>query len=266
MSSSARVAVVTGAAGEIGLETARQLCRDGWAVVLTDRRDQVPTLAREVAAEAADSGHERPVDCVGVAGDVTDPALADQVFAAAARLGSLRALVNNAGDGGPDKAALDVSVGEFRQVLEVNLVAPFALATRAAGVMVAHGHGGRIVNMGSVFGQQAVLDGVAYCSSKGGLGLLTQALALEWGPHGITVNTVAPGYILTDMHREEIASRARRSGRSEAEEQAALAASVPVRRHGVPADIAEVVRWLLSPAASYVTGQTIPVNGGILLS
>lgn len=259
MSATDPVAIVTGAGGEIGQAIAAHLVRAGWRVALTDRRPDVHQVARRL-----DPTGERTVSTVG---DVTRAETVDEVFdTVLTRFGRLDALVNNAAVGGPPKDAVALTPAEFRQVIEVNLVAPFTFARRAAKHMIEAGNGGRIVNMGSVFGQQAVRDGSAYCAAKGGLILLSQALALELGGHGITVNTVAPGYILTDMHREEIALRAARHGRSFAEEQAALAESVPLGRHGTPDDTAAVVVWLLGPGASYITGQTIPVNGGILLS
>jgi NAD(P)-dependent dehydrogenase (short-subunit alcohol dehydrogenase family) len=252
-------AIVTGAARGIGRAVSRTLLQDGWRVLLAD-------VSADVDDAVADlSLHDD--QAITVVGDVTlEETRAEILARAGQRLGDIDALVNVAGVGGPDKAAVDMTVDEFRQVLEVNLVAAFALARATAKSMIAAGNGGRIVNMGSLFGQQAVPDGSAYCASKGGVTLLSQALARELGPHAITVNTVAPGYILTDMHAREIELRAARSGRSYEQERAALAESVPLRRHGTPQDVADCVTWLLGEQASYVTGQTLSVNGGIFLT
>jgi NAD(P)-dependent dehydrogenase (short-subunit alcohol dehydrogenase family) len=253
------VVVVTGAAKGIGRAIATLLAEHGWRLLLNDLSTAVHDLA-------ADLAHE-PGLCSAVCGDLAAPEVRDRLFRELTdSFGRVDALVNNAGAAGPDKDVFEIELPEFRSVLETNLVVPFDLARRAAAMMVSAGQGGRIVNIGSVFGQQAVPNGSAYCASKGGLALLTQALAVELGSHRITVNTVAPGYILTDMHRAEIASRATRSGRLAEQEQEELASSVPLDRHGTPEDVAGAVLWLLSDHAAYVTGQTVAVNGGILLS
>jgi NAD(P)-dependent dehydrogenase (short-subunit alcohol dehydrogenase family) len=254
-----RTAIVTGAARGIGRAVSRSLLQEGWRVLLSDVSAEVEDAVADLALHDGQA--------ITVVGDVALAETREELLSQAEqRLGGVTALVNNAGVGGPDKAALGLTVAEFRQVLEVNLLASFDLARGAAQAMIAAGTDGRIVNMGSVYGQQAVPEGAAYCVSKGGVTLLSQALAVELGPHGITVNTVAPGYILTDMHVREIELRARRSGRSYDQERAALAESVPLRRHGTPQNVADCVTWLLSEKASYITGQTVSVNGGILLS
>ncbi len=254
-----RTAIVTGAARGIGRAVGRTLLQDGWRVLLTDVVDEVDEAVADL-----DLQDEQVVTVVG---DVTLGETQAEIVARAKRhLGDIGALVNVAGVGGPDKSAVDLTVDEFRRVLEVNLVASFALAGAAARSMIAASTQGRIVNMGSLFAQQAVSDGSAYCASKGGVTLLSQALALELGPHGITVNTIAPGYILTDMHIQEIELRAARSGRSYDEERIAMADSVPLRRHGTPQDVADCVSWLLSDQSSYVSGQTVSVNGGVFLT
>jgi NAD(P)-dependent dehydrogenase (short-subunit alcohol dehydrogenase family) len=236
---------VTGAARGLGSGVAERLDRDGWAVA---RIDVAPEPGVLVA-------------------DVADEAQAEAAFAAGtAALGGLDLLVNCAGIGGPDTAVADTPLDEFRRTLDVNLVGAFILARAAARTLTAQGTGGAIVNIGSMFGQRAVPYGAPYCVSKGGLALLTQSLALELAPHRIRVNTVAPGNMATEMHFDELRGRAERNGRSFEEEVDAARAEVPLGRHGTGADVAGAVAWLASDDAAYVTGQTIAVNGGILLS
>ena len=126
--------------------------------------------------------------------------------------------------------------------------------------------GSAIVTLGSMFGQQAVARGSAYCASKGAVTSFMQGLALELAPEGIRVNSIAPGNMLTDMHRDELAMRADEAGVSLAEMTEQVRSSIPLQRHGVAADIAGAVAWLLSSDADYVTGQTISVNGGVILT
>lgn len=249
----APVAIVTGAARGIGQAVAHRLAADGWALVLVDLDPDLAGAVPEADAEI-------------VIGSVSDPAVQDRIFEAVGRLpGALELLVNNAGVGGPGGHVSQLDGAVLEQVLSVNLHAPFALSVRAGRAMMGRRRG-RIVTLGSVFGQQAVPEAAPYCISKGALTQLTQALAVDLGPHGITANTVAPGYILTDMHHEEIEARAEAWSVSFEEAQRRTAESVPLRRHGTPDDVAAVVAWLAGPDSAYVTGQTIAVNGGMLLS
>jgi 3-oxoacyl-[acyl-carrier protein] reductase len=238
-------AIVTGAARGLGAGVAARLERDGGAVARIDVLAEPDVVVAEIADEAQ----------------------AEAAFAVALEaLGGLDLLVNCAGIGGPGSAVADTPLDEFRRTLDVNLVGAFIMARAAARALTAQGSGGAIVNVGSMFGQRAVPFGASYCASKGGLALLTQSLALELAPHGIRVNTVAPGNMATVMHFDELRSRADRSGRTFDEEVAAARAEVPLGRHGTGEDVAGAVAWLASEDASYVTGQTIAVNGGVLLS
>jgi len=239
-------ALVTGGARGLGAAVAARIVRDGGRVAVID-----------VTAGAG----------VDFAGDVSDEEfVAGAVPAAAERLGGLDLLVNNAGVGGSEADAVDTPAAAFRRVLEVNLVGSFLVARAAAAVMIAQGTGGSIVNLGSIFGQQGVAGGSAYCASKGGVALLTHSLALELAPHGIRVNTIAPGNMATEMHWDYLRKLAAGSGTTLPEEVERVRASVPLGRHGTGEDIAGAVVWLASDDASYVTGQTIGVNGGVLLT
>jgi NAD(P)-dependent dehydrogenase (short-subunit alcohol dehydrogenase family) len=254
-------AIVTGAARGLGEGIAAGLVQDGAAVALIDYSDAVAETAQRLAPEPGGAA------VVGLVADVADEAQVDRAVDDALRaLGGVDLLVNCAGIGGPDSAVIDTSPTAFRRTLEVNLVGTFLLCRRVARVMVDAGAGGAIVNVGSLFGQQGVPNGAAYCASKGGVALLTHSLAAELAPHGIRVNTVAPGHMATEMHYDELRARAERDGTSLEEELERSRADVPLGRHGTGDDLAGVVGWLASPASAYVTGQTIAVNGGLLFS
>jgi NAD(P)-dependent dehydrogenase (short-subunit alcohol dehydrogenase family) len=272
-------AIVTGAARGLGAAIAGRLARDGADVALLDVNADVTATAELLAGEAGDAGGvgdeggaragpDAPGRVtVGLVADVSDEtAGAAAVDRAVQALGGVDVLVNNAGIGGPDTDVTGTSLAEFRRVLDVNLTGTFLMCRAVAKVMTGQGSGGAIVNMGSVFGQQGVAGGAGYCASKAGVALLTHSLALELAPHGIRVNTIAPGNMATEMHWDELRSRAARSGTTFGEQVEMVRAGIPLGRHGTGGDIAGVVAWLVSPDAGYVTGQTIGVNGGIWLS
>jgi NAD(P)-dependent dehydrogenase (short-subunit alcohol dehydrogenase family) len=248
---SPRVALVTGAAQGLGRSIAGRLLADGWAVSAADLTP-TPIDADESLSCTVDVSSQDDV--------------ARYVERTLERFGRVDAVVNNAGIGGPSKAVVDTDPADFVRVLEVNLVGSFLVARAAASVMIGAGRGGRIVNLGSLFGQQGVAGGAAYSASKSGITALTHSLALELAPHGITVNTVAPGNMWTQMHADEVAVRAARANRTPEEEREAIRGSIPLGRHGTGDDIAGAVAWLLSEDAAYVTGQTVSVNGGVYLT
>ena len=247
-------AIVTGSAGGLGAAVAERLVTDGGRVVLLD-------LAEEVLRTAARLGPAAR----GIRADISDEtSVAKAITAAVVWLGGIDLIVSNAGIGGPATTVEETDVAAFRRVLDVNLVGTFLVARAAVPVMRAGGRGGAIVNMGSLFGQQAVPALAGYCASKAGIALLTQTLALELADAGITVNTIAPGNMDAPMHEEELEFRAAERGTTVEEERARVRATIPLGRHGTGADVGGVVAWLASPDASYVTGQTIAVNGGVL--
>jgi 3-oxoacyl-[acyl-carrier protein] reductase len=225
-----RTAVVTGAAQGIGAATAALLREQGAEVVRLDR-------------QAGDG----VVQC-----DVTDKEQVDEVFAG---IGRIDILVNNAGIT-RDNLLFKMPYDEWQSVLNTNLTSMFLCCQAAQKVMVPARYG-RIVNLSSrsALGNRGQVN---YAAAKAGVQGLTATLAIELGPYDITVNAVAPGYIATPM----TAATAERVGRSAEEHQAMAAERTPLRRVGRPEEIAAVIAFLASDEASYVSGQTLYVNGG----
>jgi NAD(P)-dependent dehydrogenase (short-subunit alcohol dehydrogenase family) len=251
------VALVTGAADGIGLAVVERLVADGFRVVAADLAETVLTSFDTAVA----SGRVRPVVADVSSVDVA-ALLVDEAVGA---FGQLDALVNNAGVPGVATPLADVGSDEVSRVFEVNLFGALRLCQAAVPHLRRQG-AGRIVNLGSLFATQPVPEVSAYCMSKAAIRTLSHTLALELGPHGITVNTVAPGYILTTMHRAAIARAAARLGIAPEEREKTLRDQVPLGRHGSAEDVAGAVGWLLSRDAAYITGQTIAVDGGVSLT
>ncbi len=241
-----RVVVITGAAQGIGQACARRLVQDGAAVALWDVADAAgQSLLQELQAAGAKALY---CHCnVALANDV-QAALAATVAA----LGPVRGLVNNAGI---FKAAnfLDIIEADWDAVLDVNLKGSFLVGQAVARQMVGHG-GGAIVNMSSVNGTLAIPSIASYNASKGAINQLTRVMALALADQGVRVNAVAPGTIATELAAAAVLT-------SE-EAKARILSRTPLRRLGEPHEIADVVAFLLSDAASYMTGEIVVVDGG----
>ncbi len=239
------VALITGGAQGIGYACAEAIAESGARIVLAD----INTAGVETAAEKLGNG-TLPVTC-----DMGDPVAIEAMFDRVEReCGAVSVLVNNAGIACPGDF-LETSLEEFQAVLNVNLTGTFVALQRAAKSMVAQGIKGSIVNMSSINAQVAIPSIAAYCASKGGVMQLTKASALALAPHGIRVNAVGPGSINTEMMAGVNANP---------EAMKMVMSRTPLGRVGGPREIGDVVAFLASDKASYVTGETIYVDGGRL--
>jgi len=244
-----KVAIVTGAATGIGQGIALRFAQEGAAVVV----DYVgkPGTPDETIEKIKNAGGR----VEAVAADVSDPAQVQQLIASAVKaFGKLDIAVNNAGI--ESKAAfIDFPLEQARKIIDVNLIGPFLVAQAAAKQMIQQGKGGRIINISSVHEDLPMPTNAAYCASKGGLRMLARTIAVELAKYNITVNNVGPGAVYTPIDADIEAKP---------EMEKALMGEIPLNRWGQPADVAAVVTFLASDEASYVTGSTYFVDGGML--
>ncbi len=241
-------AIVTGSDSGIGRATAVALAGRGLDIAITWHSDEEG--AAQTAREVRDRGRtavvarldaSRPQDAAKVVDELADA------------LGGVDVLVNNAGTG-HESSVLDVTLDEWRTVLDTDLLGAFFIAQAAARRMVAAGRGGRIINVTSVHEHVPLRRAVAYVAAKHGLGGVTKVMALELAEHGITVNSVAPGEIATPM-----------TGNEDVDPRTRDRPDIPVGRPGDAREVAATIAHLASPEASYTTGATFVVDGGLLL-
>jgi NAD(P)-dependent dehydrogenase (short-subunit alcohol dehydrogenase family) len=240
-----RVAIVTGAARGLGRAAAERLLADGARVALNVHRpEQVPALARALGDEA-----------LVLAGDIADPAAVRGLVAAVLdRFGRLDILVNNAAAAYSTRFE-QITEAEWRRALDVNLTAAFLCTQAVVPALKANGYG-RVINLSSTAGKSvSTLGGAHYTASKAGLLGLTRAAAKELGKFGITVNAVCPGLIDTELTREHATGV----------ELAAHARSFPIPRLGTAAEVADLISFLASERAGYITGASLDINGGDLM-
>ncbi len=240
------VAVVTGAGGGIGTAAAVALAESGADLALIGRNVE---KLRETAARVERAGRKALVVEADVTDEVAVEAARDAVMA---KFGRADILFNNAGITSP-KLLVDMSLDEWRLINEVNLTGAF-LCSRAFSKPMIGQRRGRIINMGSILSGRGMATRTAYCATKAGLANFGAALAFELGPHGITVNTIGATVIVTDLNREMI--------RTQPQLYQKVLDRSAVGRLGEVEDVVGVLAFLASPAASFVTGQIIYVDGG----
>ena len=242
---SGQVALVTGGGRGIGRAVSLQLASMGAAVAVNYSRSA--DAANEVVSEIEKAGGKAIAVCFDVADEASVDAGFKEIVGA---LGGLDILVNNAGIA-LDSLILRMKADDWRRTIDVNLSGSF-FCSKAASKLMLKARRGRIINISSVIGEMGNAGQSAYSASKSGIFGLTKSLARELGSRGITVNAITPGFIVTDMT----------SGMTE-EQVAALVAGIPLGKLGQPEDVAELVGFLASPQAGYITGEIVAVNGGM---
>jgi NAD(P)-dependent dehydrogenase (short-subunit alcohol dehydrogenase family) len=246
---SGETALVTGASSGLGAHFARLLAARGAKVAMAARRVERTTALADAIAEAG--GRALPIGC-----DVTDAgSIEDAVAAAETELGPVTLLVNNSGVA-ISKKVLEHTEADWDRVVDTNLKGAWLMTRAVARRLVALGRPGRIANVASIVGLRTIGQVPSYAASKAGLIHLTHTLAMELARHGITVNALAPGYIETEMNAAFLRSAAGRK----------IEERIPAGRFGVPEDLDAALLLLLAPEGRYITGVTLPVDGGHLVS
>lgn len=253
-----RVVIVTGAAQGIGEATARRFAEEGARLVLSDLTADVADIAADIVKSFPSS------TAVGILADVTDPEACDSLVATAIEHhGGLDVLVV-AGAVLQKKGPLaQLALEEWDRVMAMNAKGPFLLCRSAIPALPRPG--GTIVLLASFAGQVGLAEYSAYSASKGAIRMLTQSLALELAADGITVNAVAPAYVESAMVRQALENAAAELGISVDKAQAQRDSAIPLRRQATAREVADAMLFLASPAASYITGACLDINGGVIL-
>lgn len=237
-------AVVTGAASGIGLQVARDLIDAGARVVLNDVNGETLHAVAEGLGP----------DAIAMAGDVTDAGAVETVIGTAAeRFGGIDILVNTAGIADEMVPTLEQDLDQWQRVLDVSLRGTYLMSREAGRIMVEAGFGS-IVNLSSIAGLVGLPGRNAYSAAKAGIVTMTRNMASEWGRRGVRVNAIAPGYISTPMV-DDLMARARI-------EKRVIFGRTPLGRFGDPREVSNAILFLASPAASYITGTCLSVDGG----
>ena len=251
-----RVALVAASSQGLGLATAEAFAAEGCRVAMCARNQK----ALEAGAEKIRKQHK--VDVLTEAFDVTDPAAVSRFVAAvAAKFGSLDICVTNAG-GPPAKGFLSSTLEDWQHAIDANFLSTVYFAREVIPHMQKK-HWGRIITITSITTKQPVADLVLSNAVRAAVVGLVKSLANEFGKDGILVNNVGPGFTATDRLKELAKTRSAATGKSEQEIFDAWAADAPLKRLGDPRELAETVVWLASERASYITGQTVLVDGGM---
>ena len=244
-----KVAIVTGSSSGIGQGIAIRYGQEGASVVVNYRGDDKSALETKQTIEQAGS------KAVIVQADVVKPAEIQQLVDAAwDSFGAADILVNNAG---VEKGAdfVDVTEADYDMVLGVNLKGPFFVTQAFVKRLFAAKRPGRVINISSVHEDMVFPHFASYCASKGGIRMLMRDLAVELGPHNVTVNNIAPGAIITPINEGLLADKPKLN---------ALLANIPLGRMGTVADVASLATFLASDEAAYITGSTFVVDGGLM--
>lgn len=251
-----KVAIITGSTRGIGNAIARTMAAYGAAVVITGRKqEQCDAVAAEIESEGGKA--------LGVATDVTSAAARENLIAKTVEaFGKIDILVNNAGTGGQPKKMIDMDEEYFDHYIEADYKALYFMSQAAARQMKEQGcekgtHPYRIINLSSAAGIKSPIGDTVYGSLKAAVTHLTRIMANELGRFGITVNAVAPGYVLTDMTKDVIADE---------KNAAAVNRMITMRRYAQPEEIAGVINFIASPAGGYLDGVLIPVDGGMTIN
>ena len=246
------VAIITGASSGIGMATALLFAQEGAAVVVV-HHDHAEDAQKVIDTITGAGGR-----AIAVAADVRDELQVDMVFEQARdAFGTPNVLVNSAGMDAAGIEVSDMELDHFEQVLHTNLIGPFLFCRAFVRGCKSEKARGKIINISSVHEDIPRAGAADYCASKGGLRNLTRCLALELAEHGITVNNLAPGMVLTPMNQEAIDDPKVR------EEQTA---SIPMKRAAQPGEVAELALYLASKAADYATGATFTLDGGLSMN
>ncbi len=246
--------IITGAAMGLGLATAKELAAQGANLVLVDYNQESLTQAQqEIAAQSP------TVRLVTVVADVSnEEAVKNYVDEAVKAFGRIDGLYNNAGIEGKQASIVDYDIAVFKKVIDINLMGVYYGLRYVLPVMQQQQYG-RIVNVASVGGIRGVMNQMPYVASKHAVSGMTKNTALEYGRYGITTNAIAPGAILTPMVADAF-KQVNPADPKQAETE--YAQRNPTKRLGLPEEVAKVVAFLLSDAASYLNGQTIAIDGG----
>jgi glucose 1-dehydrogenase len=244
-----KVAIVTGASSGIGQGIAVRFAKEGAAVVV-DYIGKASAADATVAKIKSVGGR-----VIAVAADVSDSEQVANLIAESVKaFGKIDIVVNNAGIE-TKHDFVDFPLDEARKIINVNLIGPLIVAQAAARQMIKQGHGGRIVNISSVHEDLPMPTNAPYCAAKGGLRMLARTIAVELAKHNVTVNNIGPGAIYTPIDADI---------QAKPELEKLLMAEIPLNRWGQPEDVAGLAVYLASDEASYVTGSTYFIDGGML--
>lgn len=243
-----RVALVTGASYGIGHAAAVGLAQDGFDIAVTD----LTTAALENTVAAIRAAGRKALPLVL---DTRDQASIEQAVATSvATLGGIDLLVNNAGVPSPGKPAIDITREDWDRVVGVNLTGTFFMSATVGRHMIDTKRQGCVVSLASTHGTVGFAGASAYGIAKAGIGHMTRMLAIEWAPHGIRVNAIAPGTTETESRRPNLVDPVRRER---------MLTRIPLGRFGNAEEMAGAIRYLASPLASYITGQILLLDGGL---